>query len=96
MATGHLVNGSFSLPQPLQAKAHTASNPGGALVNVGSSAAPTTLLTWAAPVSNDAVTIDFAQRVNADGRAAHGHVREDADVHAVDDDPVGTQDGAGR
>ena len=24
-----------------------------------------TLLTWAAPVSNDAVTVDFAQRINA-------------------------------
>ena len=64
-ATGHLVNGSFSLPQPLQAKAHTQTNPGGALADVGSSAAPTNLLTWSAPVSNDAVTIDFAQRINA-------------------------------
>ena len=61
-ATGQLVNGSFSLPQPLQAKAHTATNPGGALVSVGSGA---NLLTWAAPASNDAVTIDFAQRINA-------------------------------
>ena len=61
-ATGHLVNGSFSLPQPLRAKAHTATNPGSALVNVGSGAH---LLTWAAPASNDAVTIDFAQRIEA-------------------------------
>ncbi len=61
-ATGHLVNGSFSLPQPLRAKAHTATNPGSALVNVGSGA---NLLTWAAPASNDAVTIDFAQRIEA-------------------------------
>jgi M6 family metalloprotease-like protein len=64
-ATGHLVNGAFSLPQPLQAKASTATNPGSALAPVGSSAAPTSLLTWAAPASNDAVTLDFAQRVNA-------------------------------
>ena len=63
--TGHLVNGAFALPQPLQAKAHTTANPGSALVNVGSSAAPSTLLSWAAPVSNDAVTVDFAQRINA-------------------------------
>ncbi len=63
--TGHLVNGTFALPQPLQAKAHTTANPGSPLVNVGSSAAPSTLLTWAAPVSNDTVTLDFAQRINA-------------------------------
>jgi hypothetical protein len=65
VSTGHLVNGAFALPQPLQAKAHTASNPGAALAAVGSSAAPTTLLTWAAPASNDAVTLDFSQRVDA-------------------------------
>jgi M6 family metalloprotease-like protein len=58
--TGHLVNGAFALPQPLQVKAHTATNPGGALA-----ALPSTVLTWAAPASNDAVTVDFAQRVNA-------------------------------
>jgi hypothetical protein len=63
--TGQLVNGAFALPQPLQTKAHTTTNPGGALAPVGSSAAPTSLLTWAAPVSNDAVTVDFAQRVNS-------------------------------
>jgi M6 family metalloprotease-like protein len=64
-ATGHLVNGSFSLPQPLRAKAHTATNPGSALADVGSSAGPTPLLAWAAPASNDAVTVDFAQRIDA-------------------------------
>ena len=32
-------------------------------MNVGSGA---DLLTWAAPASNDAVTIDFAQRIDAD------------------------------
>ena len=58
--TGHLVNGAFALPQPLQVKAHTATNPGGALAGL-----PATVLTWAAPASNDAVTVDFAQRVNA-------------------------------
>ena len=60
--TGHLVNGAFALPQPLQVKAHTATNPGGAGVG---GALPATVLTWAAPASNDAVTVDFAQRVNA-------------------------------
>ena len=71
-ATGRLVNGSFSLPQPLQAKARTTTNPGGALVNVGSGAA---LLTWAAPASNDAVTIDFAQRIKAADALRRGRTR---------------------
>jgi hypothetical protein len=35
-ATGHLVNGTFSLPQPLQARARNASNTGTAYNNVGS------------------------------------------------------------
>ena len=35
-ATGHLVNGSFSLPQPLQAKANGPTR--AALANVGSAA----------------------------------------------------------
>ena len=33
----------------------------GAFAPVGGSAAPTTLLTWTGPVSNDAVTVDFKQ-----------------------------------
>jgi len=64
-ATGHLVNGAFSLPSPLQAKASSAAGTGGALANVGGSAAPTSLLTYAAPVSNDAVTVGFSQAIGA-------------------------------
>jgi len=64
-ATGHLVNGAFSLPQPLQARARNAANTGTAFNNVGSSASPLNLLTWSAPISNDAVTIEFSQLVNA-------------------------------
>ncbi len=59
IATGHLVNGAFSLPQPLKASA------GGPAADVGGSAAPTVLKTWSNPVSNDPVTIAFSQRVNA-------------------------------
>ncbi len=33
--------------------------------NVGSSASPLNLLTWTGPTSNDAVTLGFSQRVNA-------------------------------
>ena len=62
--TGHLVNGSFFLPQPLQARARNATNTGTAYNNVGSSASPLNLLTWSGPISNDAVTLGFSQRIN--------------------------------
>ena len=66
-ATGHLVNGSFSLPQPLQARARNANTtpPGPAFNNVGSSASPLNLLTWSGPVSSDAVSLDFSQLINS-------------------------------
>ena len=38
---------------------------GGPFADVGSSAAPTTLKTWSAPVSNDPVTVTFQQRIAA-------------------------------
>ena len=59
-ATGHLVNGTFSLPSPLQAAARTA-----AFAPVGGSAAPTSLLTYTGPVSNDPVTMNFKQPIGA-------------------------------
>ena len=58
--TGKLVNGTFALPQTLQARART-----GAFAPVGGSAAPTSLLTYSAPVSNDAVPIEFKQSIGA-------------------------------
>ncbi|MDA0168409.1 Ig-like domain repeat protein [Solirubrobacter taibaiensis] len=64
-ATGHLVNGTFSLPQPLQVRARNATNSGTAYNNVGSSASPLNLLTYGGPVSNDAVALQFSQLVNA-------------------------------
>jgi hypothetical protein len=59
-ATGHLVNGAFSLPQALQAQAKA-----GAFAPVGGSAAPTSLLSYAGPVSNDSVPISFKQTIGA-------------------------------
>ncbi len=59
-ATGHLVNGAFSLPQPLQAQGNSAP-----FAPVGGSSSPTTLLTYANPVSNDAVRIGFKQTIGA-------------------------------
>jgi hypothetical protein len=64
-ATGRLVNGTFSLPQPLQARARNAANTGTAYNNVGSSASPLNLLTYSGPVSNDAVSLDFKQSIGA-------------------------------
>jgi predicted deacylase len=49
-APGHLVNGTFSLPQALL---------------VAGSPLPSTIKTYAGPVSNDAVTIDFKQSIGA-------------------------------
>jgi hypothetical protein len=64
-ATGRLVNGSFSLVNPVQASATSAMGAGQALANVGGSSAPTPLLTYSGPVSNDAVTLNFSQAIGA-------------------------------
>ncbi len=64
-ATGHLVNGTFSLPEFLQARARNAANTGTAYNNVGSSASPLNLLTYAGPVSNDAVALQFSQLIKS-------------------------------
>ena len=64
-ATGRLVNGTFSLPQPVQAAATSPAGTGRALAPVGGSAAPTSLLTYGGPISNDPVTLNFRQRINA-------------------------------
>jgi cytochrome c len=63
-ATGHLVNGAFSLPQPLMVKAANAAG-GGAFAPVGGSSSPTTLLSYGGPVSNDAVAISYRQAIGA-------------------------------
>jgi hypothetical protein len=63
--TGHLVNGAFALPQPLQARARDAANTGTAYNSIGSSASPLNLLTYSGPASNDAVTLGFSQLVNS-------------------------------
>ncbi|HWK29499.1 MAG TPA: M28 family peptidase [Solirubrobacter sp.] len=61
-ATGHLVNGAFSLPQALQARARNAGNTGTAYNNVGSSL---NLLSYDGPVSNDQVALQFSQAIGA-------------------------------
>ena len=87
--TGHLVNGAFFLPQPLQARARNAANTGTAYNNVGSSASPLNLLTWNGPISNDALSLEFSQRVNANDALRTGTYSQDPDVHAEHDSAVG-------
>jgi glucose/arabinose dehydrogenase/type 1 glutamine amidotransferase len=64
-APGHLVhaNGTSVLPQALKARATNAANPNTAYAEV--SGTPLSLLSWAAPISNDAVTLGFQQPVAA-------------------------------
>ena len=67
-ATGHLVNGTFSLPESLQARARNAGTPpppAPAYNNVGSSASPLNLLSYSGPISNDAVSLEFSQLVKS-------------------------------
>jgi hypothetical protein len=63
--TGHLMNGTFFLPQRLQARARNAANTGTAYNNVGSSASPLNLLSYSAPISNDQVALQFSQLINS-------------------------------
>ena len=62
-STGHLVNGAFALPSALQAKAASPAGTGGTFADVGGSANPTSLLTYAGPVSNDPVAVTFQQHI---------------------------------
>jgi glycerophosphoryl diester phosphodiesterase len=62
-ATGRLVNGAYALTQPVMAKATGAgATPAGDFAAVTAS---TPLLTYTAPVSNGAVTVDFKQSIAA-------------------------------
>jgi alkaline phosphatase len=60
---GRLQNGAFALATPLQVKAASGKGTGTAFSSLGST--PASLLTYGAPVSNDAVTIDFNQSIAA-------------------------------
>ena len=63
--TGKLMNGTFTLAQPLQAMGTTtgAGATGSAFAPIGGSANPTRLASYSAPISNDAVTIAFKQSI---------------------------------
>ena len=86
--TGKLVNGTFALAEPMQAMATSAGAPRRpAFAPVGGSA-PTTLATWAAPISNDVVTVTFKQTISRTDALRTGAYAQDADVHAVYDHAV--------
>jgi hypothetical protein len=59
---GHLVNGSYVLAQPLQMRATKAGTTGTAFNPIGASF---NLLSWSAPVSHDAVTLEYRQAIGA-------------------------------
>jgi M6 family metalloprotease-like protein len=63
--TGHLVNGSFSLPEGLEANAVLGTTSNGVYAPVGGSGNPTPLLSWSSPASNAGVTIGFKQPIKA-------------------------------
>jgi hypothetical protein len=63
--TGKLQNGAFFLPQAVQAKASSMGGTAATGGAIGGSAAPTTLLTYGGPVSNDNVTMTFTQVIGA-------------------------------
>ena len=62
-APGHLVNGAFSLPQPLQIRASTVANPSPAFAPLAGS--PLTLASWTGPASSAPVTLGFRQSIGA-------------------------------
>jgi X-Pro dipeptidyl-peptidase len=65
VATGHLVNGAFALPAALQVNASSPTAGTSPFAPLGGADAPTTLLTYGGPVSNDAVTLGFEQAIAA-------------------------------
>ena len=60
---GRLVNTGTPLTSALRARATNGANPATAFANVSGS--PLTLLSWNAPISNDPVTVQFAQPIAA-------------------------------
>jgi hypothetical protein len=73
-ATGHLVNGAFSLPQALQVKATNAAHPSSAFAALGTGAL--SLLTYVLPASNDTVTVTFKQAIGTNDALRTGTYRK--------------------
>ena len=65
VATGRLVNGAFALTQPLQVKATSAAATSSGYGALTGAASPRMLLTYAGPITNDAVTLGFKQSIGS-------------------------------
>jgi hypothetical protein len=66
VAPGHLVNGDYSLPRALTAKASSATGTGNAaFAPIGGPESPLTIWSWTAPIANDPVTITLRQSIGA-------------------------------
>ena len=88
-ATGHLVNGAFSLPQPLQAAATQRRRHRRRSAPSAARRSPLTLLTYTGPVvQRRGRRSSSRSTIGATDAAAHGHVQQDADVHAEHHDSV--------
>jgi sugar phosphate isomerase/epimerase len=65
-APGHLTNGPFALPQPLNVRAVNAANATNAFVPLAeATGTATTLLTYSGPVNGDLITVGFRQGIGA-------------------------------
>ena len=63
---GHLVNGTFALPRPLNVRALNARQPNPAYArSAETTGTPQALLTYAGPDTSDAVTLGFRQAIGA-------------------------------
>ncbi|MBE2319259.1 chitobiase/beta-hexosaminidase C-terminal domain-containing protein [Solirubrobacter sp. CPCC 204708] len=65
VGTGHLVNGSYVMAQPLKAQARMTGTAPHQFYPVGSSAAPLNMFYWSAPVTGFPLTIEFQQTIGA-------------------------------
>jgi hypothetical protein len=65
-APGHLVNGAFALPAPLNARAGNAANPTPAYAPLAeATGTPLALLSYPGPTTSDVVTLGFRQAIGA-------------------------------
>jgi hypothetical protein len=63
VASGHLMNGDAALPSAMQVSGASANGTSGGFQAVPDTAAPATLITYAGPVSDEAVTLTFKQTI---------------------------------
>ena len=82
-ATGRLVNGAHALAAPLQVSAD-----GGAFAPLRTDNGPLALAAWNTPITNRSVELGFKQSIGATEGLRTGSYAQDADVHAVNDEPV--------